>query len=121
MYYGTSMSFEYLSVGVCTQDLSLRKKFTGTPEKVVNLFNFIAQEVREILSDLGFKNLNEIIGRTDHLRQVSIGTSNLDDLDLNPLLVQADPDKLISTILSSIPLFPNFLKIKCDKRVPTAL
>jgi len=35
--------------------------------------------------------LNEIIGRTDLLRQVSLGTSNLDDLDLNPLLVQADP------------------------------
>jgi len=78
-------------VGVCTQDLSLRKKFTGTPEKVVNLFTFIAQEVREILAELGFKNLNEIIGRTDLLKQVSIGTSNLDGLDLNPLLVQADP------------------------------
>ena len=80
-------------VGVCTQDLNLRKKFTGTPEKVVNLFTFIAQEVREILAELGFKNLNEIIGRTDLLKQVSIGTSNLDDLDLNPLLVQADPGK----------------------------
>ena len=78
-------------VGVCTQDLNLRKKFTGTPEKVVNLFTFIAHEVREILAELGFKNLNEIIGRTDLLRQVSLGTSNLDDLDLNPLLVQADP------------------------------
>jgi len=78
-------------VGVCTQDSDLRKKFTGTPEKVVNLFTFIAQEVREILAELGFKNLNEIIGRTDLLKQVSIGMSNLDDLDLNPLLVQADP------------------------------
>ena len=78
-------------VGVCTQDLNLIKKFTGTPEKVINLFTFIAQEVREILAELGFKNLNEIIGRTDLLRQVSLGTSNLDDLDLNPLLVQADP------------------------------
>ena len=78
-------------VGVCTQDLNLRKKFTGTPEKVVNLFTFIAKEVREILAELGFKNLNEIIGRTDLLKQVSKGTSNLDDLDLNPLLVQADP------------------------------
>jgi glutamate synthase (NADPH/NADH) large chain len=80
-------------VGVCTQDLNLRKKFTGTPEKVVNLFTFIGQEVREILAELGFKNLNEIIGRTDLLRQASIGTSDLDDLDLNPLLVQADPGK----------------------------
>ena len=78
-------------VGVCTQDENLRKKFSGTPEKVVNFFNFVAQEVREILSSLGFKNLNEIIGRTDLLTQVSRGSSNLDDLDLNPLLVQADP------------------------------
>jgi len=80
-------------VGVCTQDPNLIKKFTGTPEKVVNLFTFIAKEVREILADLGFKNFNAIIGRTDLLKQVSLGTSNLDDLDLNPLLVQADPGK----------------------------
>tara|TARA_B110000438_G_scaffold248450_1_gene251210 strand:- start:1966 stop:6462 length:4497 start_codon:yes stop_codon:yes gene_type:complete len=80
-------------VGVCTQDEELRKKFTGTPEKVVNLFTFIAKEVREILANLGFKSLNEIIGRTDLLKQVSRGTSNLDDLDLSPLLVQADPGK----------------------------
>lgn len=78
-------------VGVCTQDENLRKKFTGTPEKVVNLFSFIAEEVREILADLGFRSLNEIIGRTDLLKQVSRGTSDLDDLDLSPLLVQADP------------------------------
>ena len=78
-------------VGVCTQDKELRKKFTGTPDKVVNLFSFIAQEVREILASLGFKSLNEVIGRTDLLKQVSKGSPNLDDLDLNPLFVQADP------------------------------
>ena len=78
-------------VGVCSQDTSLRKKFTGTPEKVVNLFTFVATEVREILASLGFKSINEIIGRTDLLSQVNKGASNLDDLDLNPLLVQADP------------------------------
>ena len=75
-------------VGVCTQDEKLRAKFVGTPDKVVNLFKFIASEVREILADLGFKNLNEIIGRTDLLRQVSKGSPNLDDLDLNPLFVK---------------------------------
>ena len=80
-------------VGVCTQDEKLREKFNGTPDKVVNLFTFIAQEVREILSELGFKSLNEIIGRTDLLRQVSKGSPNLDDLDLNPLFVRADPGK----------------------------
>ena len=78
-------------VGVCSQDEALREKFTGTPEKVVNLFRFAATEVREILATLGFKSINDIIGRTDLLTQVNKGASNLDDLDLNPLLVQADP------------------------------
>jgi glutamate synthase (NADPH/NADH) large chain len=78
-------------VGVCTQDEKLREKFTGTPDKIVNLFTFIASEVREILSELGFKSLNEIIGRTDLLMQVNKASPNLDDLDLNPLFVQADP------------------------------
>ena len=80
-------------VGVCTQDAKLREKFTGTPDKIVNLFNFVAQEVREILAQLGFKNLYEIVGRTDLLKQVSVGSSSLDDLDLNPLFIQADPGK----------------------------
>ena len=78
-------------VGVCTQDEKLRDKFTGTPDKVVNLFTFIASEVREILAKLGFKSLRDIIGRTDLLMQVNKASPNLDDLDLNPLFVQADP------------------------------
>jgi glutamate synthase (NADPH) large chain len=77
-------------VGVCTQDEALRDKFTGTPEKVINLFTFVAEEVREILASLGFRTLEEIVGRTDLLAQVSRGGEHLDDLDLNPLLVQAD-------------------------------
>ena len=80
-------------VGVCSQDKKLREKFTGTPEKVVNFFTFVATEVREILASLGFKTLKEVIGRTDLLHQVSRGSPNLDDLDLNPLLVQTDPGK----------------------------
>ena len=78
-------------VGVCSQDKKLREKFKGTPEKVVNLFTFVATEVREIIASLGYKSINEIIGRTDLLNQINKGSSNLDDLDLNPLLVQADP------------------------------
>ncbi len=77
-------------VGVCTQADALRQKFTGTPEKVVNLFSFIAEEVREVLASLGVRSLNEIIGRTDLLAQVSRGGQHLDDLDLNPILAQAD-------------------------------
>ncbi|MCP4330380.1 MAG: glutamate synthase large subunit [Alphaproteobacteria bacterium] len=78
-------------VGVCTQDERLREKFTGSPEKVVNLFSFMAEEVREILASLGFRSLKEIIGRSDLLFQVSRGAAHLDDLDLNGLLTQADP------------------------------
>jgi glutamate synthase (NADPH/NADH) large chain len=77
-------------VGVCTQDPRLRAKFEGTPEKVVNLFSFVAEEVREILAALGFRSLQEVIGRSDLLTQVSRGDEHLDDLDLNPILVQAD-------------------------------
>jgi len=77
-------------VGICTQDEELRRKFEGTPEKVVNLFSFIAEEVREILAQLGARSLEEIVGRTDLLAQVSRGAAHLDDLDLNPLLVQVD-------------------------------
>ena len=77
-------------VGVCSQDEKLREKFTGTPEKVINLFTYIAEEVREILSELGFKTLDEIIGRADLLYQVSRGSKDLDDLDLNPIIQTID-------------------------------
>jgi glutamate synthase (NADPH) large chain len=77
-------------VGICTQNPALREKFTGSPEKVVNLFSFIAEEVREILASLGVRSMQEVIGRTDLLAQVSRGAAHLDDLDLNPLLTMAD-------------------------------
>jgi len=77
-------------VGVCTQRDDLRAKFEGTPEKVVQLFTHIAEEVREILASLGFTSLEQIIGRTDLLSQVSRGDAALDDLDLNPILVQVE-------------------------------
>ena len=79
-------------VGVCTQDKDLRSRFSGTPEKVINLFSFIAEEVREILAELGFSSLQEVIGRTDLLYQISRGSMHLDDLDLNSLLIQAEKD-----------------------------
>ena len=75
-------------VGVCTQDEDLRKKFEGSAEKVINLMSFIAEEVREILAELGVEKFEDIIGRTDLLHQVSRGAAHLDDLDLNPLLLQ---------------------------------
>jgi glutamate synthase (NADPH/NADH) large chain len=97
-------------VGICTQDEKLRAKFAGTPEKVVNLFSFVAEEVREILASLGAKSLTEIIGRTDLLAQVSRGGTHLDDLDLNPLLVQADPGE-----------YPRYCTLEGRNEVPDSL
>jgi glutamate synthase (NADPH/NADH) large chain/glutamate synthase (ferredoxin) len=77
-------------VGVCTQDTALRAKFSGTADKVVNLITFYAQEVREILAQIGARSMDEIIGRADLLSQVSRGSAHLDDLDLNPLLITVD-------------------------------
>ena len=82
-------------VGVCTQDDALRAKFVGTPEKVINLMSFVAEEVREILARLGCRSLDDVIGRTELLRQVSRGAEHLDDLDLNPILAKVDaPDHM---------------------------
>ncbi len=82
-------------VGVCTQDEALRRKFGGSPEKVINLMTFIAEEVRDLLAKLGVRSLDEIIGRTELLRQVSRGAEHLDDLDLNPILAKVDaPDAM---------------------------
>ena len=83
-------------VGVCTQDESLREKFTGNADKVVNLITFYAQEVREILAEIGARSVDEIIGRADLLGQVSRGSDHLDDLDLNPLLITVDGADSIS-------------------------
>jgi glutamate synthase (ferredoxin) len=54
-------------VGVATQDPELRKKFGGQPEHVVNFMRMIAQEVRELMAQLGFKQMNKMIGRSDRL------------------------------------------------------
>ena len=54
-------------VGVATQDPRLRAKFTGQPEHVINYFFYVAEEVRELMAAMGFRNFNEMIGQTDML------------------------------------------------------
>ena len=54
-------------VGVATQNPELRKRFTGDPEHVINFFRFIVQELREIMADLGFRTVNEMVGQVDSL------------------------------------------------------
>ena len=71
-------------VGIATQDPDLRAKFAGRPEHLVNYFFFLAEEVRALLAGLGFRRLDEIVGRTDLLRQRE-GTAR--KLELHSLLV----------------------------------
>ena len=74
-------------VGVATQDPELRKKFSGSPDFVVNFFEFIAQEVRELLAELGFRSLAEAIGHVESLDlSDAIDHWKADGLDLTPIL-----------------------------------
>ncbi len=55
-------------VGIATQDKELRAKYTGNPEHVINYVKFIATELREVMAELGFRTINEMVGRTDKLK-----------------------------------------------------
>ena len=56
-------------VGIATQDPELRKRFTGKPEHVINYFFFVAEEVRELMAQLGYRSFDEMIGQSDRLDQ----------------------------------------------------
>ncbi len=76
--------------GVATQRPNLREKFTGTPEGVAQYLLFIAEEVRQFLSALGLRTLDQAIGRVEKLRQRHTGDARSDVLDLSPLLVRPE-------------------------------
>jgi glutamate synthase (NADPH/NADH) large chain len=80
-------------VGVATQDPDLRKLFTGEPDHVVNLFHFLAEELRETMAELGFRTVNEMVGQADCLsvRQIPQEEWKLKNLDLSAILFKA-PD-----------------------------
>ena len=74
-------------VGIATQDPVLREKFTGKPEYVVNYFRMIAEEVRELMAQLGFRTMDEMIGRRDRLdSRKAIGHWKARKLDLTSIL-----------------------------------
>ena len=78
-------------VGVATQNPELRKKFTGRPEFVVNFFEYIAEEVRELLASLGFRTLDEAIGRAECLDvREAVDHWKASGLDLAPILYVPD-------------------------------
>lgn len=74
-------------VGVATQDPELRKRFTGNPDHVVSFFKFIVQELREIMAELGYKTVNEMIGQVDNLEmRENVSHWKYNKLDLSPIL-----------------------------------
>ncbi|GAB4192240.1 MAG: glutamate synthase large subunit [Coleofasciculaceae cyanobacterium] len=78
-------------VGVATQDPQLRQNFTGDPEHTVNFMKFIAQEARELMAQLGFRTLNEMIGRTDILEpKKAVEHWKAKNIDLSKILYQPE-------------------------------
>jgi glutamate synthase (NADPH/NADH) large chain/glutamate synthase (ferredoxin) len=78
--------------GIATQREDLRQKFAGTPEMVVNYFTFLAREIREQLAGLGFRSLDDIIGRVDYLEQsCEPREGHASQLKLDALLAPPDP------------------------------
>ncbi len=76
-------------VGIATQDPVLRKKFTGQPEHVINYFFFVAEEVRELMAQLGFRTFDEMVGRVDRIDMVpAVNHWKAKGVDLSRLLYQ---------------------------------
>ncbi|KIL45421.1 glutamate synthase large subunit [Jeotgalibacillus soli] len=86
-------------VGVATQNPELRNKFTGDPDHIVNYMRFIAQEVRESMAELGFRTVEEMVGRTDVLEISDRAKKHwkAKDLDLSTLLYQPEGIRTFKT------------------------
>jgi glutamate synthase domain-containing protein 2/glutamate synthase domain-containing protein 1/glutamate synthase domain-containing protein 3 len=86
------------SVGIATQDPILRKQFFGQPEHVVNYFFFVAEHLREIMAKMGFRTVNEMVGRMDRIEPSSaIEHWKTKGIDLRPLLLMPDVPKTVGT------------------------
>jgi glutamate synthase (ferredoxin) len=84
-------------VGIATQNPTLREKFAGQAEHVVNFFRFIAEEVRGYLAELGYRSLDEVIGRSDLIdARRAVDHWKAQGLDLSAILYQPDVDEFIA-------------------------
>lgn len=83
-------------VGVATQDERLRKRFAGDPDHVVNFFKFLVQDLREIMAELGFKTVNEMIGQSECLKvKDNLNHWKFSKLDLSPILYKEPADESV--------------------------
>jgi len=100
------------SVGVATQDSILQKRFRGRPEYIVNYFNFIVRELREIMASLGLRSIDEMVGRTDLLEvNQDIIPLKIKGLDYSKILYKPDLPESIG----------RYCKIKQDSGLDTVL
>jgi glutamate synthase (NADPH) large chain len=78
-------------VGIATQDPELRRRFTGTPEHVINYFFFVAEEIRQLMAELGVRTFEEMVGRTDKLKaREGIEHWKAKELDLSAILYRPE-------------------------------
>jgi glutamate synthase (NADPH/NADH) large chain len=83
-------------VGIATQDPELRARFTGDPQHVINFFTFIAMELREIMAELGFRTVNEMIGKVEMLKMRNdIEHWKYKTVDLSPILYKEPADESV--------------------------
>ena len=92
------------STGIATQRPNLRAKFAGTPEGVAAYFMFVADEVRRLLAELGFRSLDEAIGRVECLRQRRSGDERADTIDLTPIITAPADASAPRHFVAGVPL-----------------
>ncbi|HEX2699197.1 MAG TPA: glutamate synthase large subunit [Acidimicrobiales bacterium] len=92
------------STGIATQRPNLRAKFAGTPEGVAAYFMFVADEVRRLLAELGFRTLDDAIGRVESLRQRRSGDERADTVDLTPMITPPADRSAPRRFVAGVPL-----------------
>ena len=134
-------------VGVATQDPELRKKFAGNPDHVVNFFRFMAEDFREIMAELGFRTVNEMVGQAQHLKvKENLSHWKLKGIDFGPILYKQEAHERVglyqqipqdhalaeqldwellkaanSSLEKSIPVFEQFDIVNTNRSVGTIL
>ena len=109
-------------VGVATQNPKLRKLFTGKPEHIVNMFKFMAKDLREIMAELGFKTIDDMVGQVDKLKvRENINQWKLQSLDLSPILFKENSDTVLFKQEEQKHFINDFYDWKILKKVKFAL
>ena len=94
-------------VGVATQDPELRKRFTGEAEHVVNFFHFIAENLREVMAELGFRTVNEMVGQTQVLSASSQLLPRYKKINFDAIFAKSIPTNSSETLYQSIKQIPD--------------